>query len=86
MASSNFKFVVRLDVFYEARVNLFYCVVQDVIQKAGSNSCIGCLLLVAVVLDDLSCSGGIGCNVRLDLLIESCRCHCLGLLFDLHEV
>ena len=72
---------MRLDVFYKVSVNLFDGVVQDVILKAGSNSFIGCLLLVVVVLDDFSCSDGVGCDVRLDLLIESCRCHCLWLVF-----
>ena len=68
LASSNLEFVVRLDVLYEARVNLFNGVVQNVILKAESNSFISCLLLVVVVLDDLSCSCSVGCNVRLDLL------------------
>ena len=59
-------------MLYESRVNLFDGVVQDVILEARTNSFIGCLLLVVVVLDDLSCSGGVGCDMRLDLLVESC--------------
>ena len=86
LASSNPEFVVSLNVLCESRVDLFDRVIEDVILEAWTNGFIGCLLLVVVVLDDLTCSGCVGCDVRLDLLIEGCWCHCLRLVFDLSEV
>ena len=70
----------------EARVNLSNCVVEDVVLEAGTDSFISYLWLVVIVLDDLTCSGCVGCDVRLDLLIESCWGHCLRLVFNLSEV
>ena len=73
-------------MLYESRVDLFDSVVEDVVLEAWTNSFISCLLLVIVVLDDLTCSGCVGCDVRLDLLIEGRRCHYLRLVLNLSEV
>ena len=86
LSSGYLEFIVCLDVFSEPRIDIPDCVVEDVVLEAGTNSFISCLWLVVVVLDDLTYSGCVGCNVRLDLLIESCWCHCLRLVFDLGEV
>ena len=71
-----------LDVLYEARIDVTYGVVQDVILKTGSEGLVCSQRLVVNVLDDLASSSRIGHDVRLDFLEVCCWSHCFRFVFD----